>query len=76
LHFVLAAKYEEIVAISWNPAEGKVMTIKYLGVSSLIITRVSKILNTIGALRILQGTFFWILIPLVGNFIVSRTIKE
>jgi hypothetical protein len=43
LQFVLAAEYEEIVAVSWNPAEGKVTTINCIGVSSLKITVAHKI---------------------------------
>jgi hypothetical protein len=31
LHFVLAAEYEEVVAISWNPVEGKTIKMKCLG---------------------------------------------
>jgi hypothetical protein len=45
LHFILATKYEEIVAISWNPAEGKVNTIKCLDVLTLIITSASRTRN-------------------------------
>jgi len=43
LHFVLATEYEEIVAISWNPAEGKVTTINCIGVLSLTITFAHKV---------------------------------
>jgi hypothetical protein len=38
LHFVLATENEEIVAISWNPAEEKVTIINSLVASSLTIT--------------------------------------
>jgi len=43
LHFVLATEYEEIVAISWNPAEGKVTAINCVGVSSLTTTVAHKV---------------------------------
>jgi hypothetical protein len=49
LQFVLATEYEEIVAISWNPAEGKVTTINCIGVSSLTITVAHKIHVKTGA---------------------------
>jgi hypothetical protein len=34
LYFILTTKYEEVVAILWNPAGGRVILVKCLGVSS------------------------------------------
>jgi len=76
LQFVLATEYEEIVAISWNPAERKVITFNWIGVLPLTITLAYKIYIKTGSSVYCKIYYSGPLHHLARSFTVPRTNNE
>jgi len=76
LQFVLATEYEEIVAISWNPAERKVTTINCIGVLSLTNALAHKIDIKTGPNVYCKIHYSGPLLHLARSFTVPRTKNE